>query len=108
MAEQRSFQELNRSLLKSINKVSRFSHHIVFISTYLKFKCIPKGFKLRFHSYLKECSYSSIIGKCSHKLMEKTLNYYRRNHKEQKQKMINLIKDICNHHPLKKHGIAKI
>ena len=73
----KSFQELNRCLLSKIDKMVRYRHHIVYISTYIKFKCLPKGFKLRFHSNLKNLEYNNILTNCSNKLMEKTIAYYK-------------------------------
>ena len=71
-----TFQKLNRSLLKVINKIIRYRHHVVIISTYTKFKKIPKGFRLKFHSNLPGLEMQSILKKCSNKMMEKTLLYY--------------------------------
>ena len=65
MANAKSFQELNSTLLCNIKKIIRYQHHTVFLKSYIKFKCSPKGFKLRFHSNLKECDYNTILMNCS-------------------------------------------
>ena len=88
----KSFQELNRTLLYNVDKCIRYQHHIVFLSTYLKFKRLPKGFKLRFHNNIKDLSYNNILKNCSFKLMERTVAHYRRYVKH----LIKLIKNISN------------
>ena len=72
MANGKSFQELNNTLLYNIKKIIGYQHHTVFLKTYIKFKCLPKGFKLLFHSNLKECNYNTRLNNCSRKLIGKT------------------------------------
>ena len=74
----KNFQKLNRSLLYDIEMLKQLKHHIVFLTTYLKFKRLPKGFKLRFHSNMDGCSYDNILKNCSIKLMKRTVSHYKR------------------------------
>ena len=95
----KSFQELNKHLLYVINKIVRYRHHIVFIKTYRKLKCVPKGFVLKFHSNLPGLDMSTILKKSSMKLMEKTLTYYTVKVKEFETLSWSLATEIMTEYP---------
>jgi len=73
MINVKTFQEYNKLLLEYIDRIIRYRHHIAFISTYVKYKKIPKGFMLNFHSNIPELTVDGILKKSSTKVMEKTL-----------------------------------
>ena len=62
---------------KLVDKLNRYRHHIVFLSTYLKLNSVPKGFALKFHNNIAEVDFASVLKNCSKKLMEKTVSTYR-------------------------------
>ena len=45
------------------------------LCSYVKFKKIPKGLRLRFHSNFIDCSYDNILKNCSRKLIHRTISY---------------------------------
>jgi len=88
MADSSSYHTLRKLLLKIAEQVSRYQHHIVFISTYIKFNRVPKGFQMRHHSNIEECHTDSILKKCSKKLMLKTIQTYKRKLKVKERELI--------------------
>ena len=63
-------------MLKMADKLVRYKNHIAFITTYLKAKKIPKGFKLKFHTNM-DLDVDHILHKCSTKIMKRTATFYR-------------------------------
>jgi len=94
-----TFQELNRSLLNLVGKIIRYRHHVVFISTYIKYKHVPKGFIMKFHSNLPGLNVDSILKKCSMKLMEKTLLHYKRSLLTFETDSRNVAEEFLNSYP---------
>ena len=95
-----NYHTLRKSLLKNAEQVSRYIHHIVFISTYVKFNCIPRGFQIRHHNNMEENQTSSILKKCSRKLMLKTIQTYKQKLKVKEKHLKDtqeLIKEMYPH-----------
>ena len=82
MARQKTFMELNRSLIQTIEKIIRYQHHLSVLCTYVKFNKIPKGFRLRFHSNFTDCIYDKILKNCSRKLIHRTISYHKQRLKQ--------------------------
>ena len=108
MVNTTSFQVLNKSLLQIIVKIIRYRHHIVFISAYLKYKSIQKGFKLKFHSNIPGINTDVILKKCSRKLMEKTLNHHKKSHANYEKRSMEVAEKIVTLYPDKKLYIRNI
>ena len=66
-----TYPGLFKYLLKCNEKVERYRHHVVFNTTYLELNVIPKGFCLKSHSHIEDCDRTSLLRKCSKKLMVK-------------------------------------
>ena len=60
--------KLNRSFIQTTEKIIRYQHHVS-LCTYIKFKKISKGFRLRFQSNFIDCNYDNILKNCSRKLI---------------------------------------
>ena len=74
-----SSRDYCRKSLRLVDKITKCKHHIEFISTYLREKKVPKGFRLKFHSGV-DCPdyFSKTLSKASSKLMIKRRTFYRR------------------------------
>ena len=74
-----SSQDYRRTSLRLVDKITRCKHHIELISTCLREKKVPKGFRLKFHSGV-DCPdyFSKTLSKASSKLMIKRRTIYRR------------------------------
>ena len=83
------FHYLQKSYFRLVDKIVRYKHHITFISTYLKYGFIPKGFRMNFHNNMNTVSHKVIIHNCSVKLMVKTVGFY-------KNELIGIYKRIHN------------
>ena len=77
MSNRTSYPGLLKKLLKCSEKVERYRHHVVINSTYLELNAIPKGFRLKSHSNIEDCDPSSLLRKCSKKLMVKTIGSFK-------------------------------
>ena len=66
------YKELCHCISHLAEKYTRYQHHIIFISNYIKQWKIPKGFRLKFHCNMANLEYEDIIKKCSLKLMQRT------------------------------------
>ena len=51
---------------------------MIFISNYIKKQKVPKGFRLTFYCYTANVENENTIKKCSSKLMQRTVNNYKR------------------------------
>ena len=77
MATEEQFKIYRKDILKTVNKIIRYKHHIIYITTCLNFNNIPNGFTLKFHNNMA-FEHSSILRNCSKKLMSKTNGYYKK------------------------------
>ena len=73
-----NFQTIRRKCLNLTEKIVRYNHHVIFISTNLKYGGTPKGFKLKFHNNMPNLNVQSTIEKCSKKIMVKTLQNFKK------------------------------
>ena len=73
-----NYKELRRRVLHLAEKYTRYQHHIIFISNYIKQRKIAKGFRLKFHFNIANLEYEDLIKKCSLKLMQRTVSIYKR------------------------------
>ena len=99
MVDGKSFQELNKTLLYIVDKIIRYRHHVAFISTYLKLKSVPKGFKLKFHSNIPDVKMTSVLRNCSFKLMVKIQGYYKTKLKDLEKSYSKIATDIVRSYP---------
>ena len=58
MLDEPSFQCLLKSLLQLLEKITRYQHHIAFLTAYIELKHIPRGFLLKFYSNSNNKSYN--------------------------------------------------
>ena len=59
-----SYTDIRKKLLKLIEKIACYKHHIAFINTYIRFNVIPKGFQLKFHSNIPDLQIAKILRNC--------------------------------------------
>ena len=78
MGDISTYCELRKLCLKYVEKITRYRHHIVFNSTYIKFNLIPKGFKIRHHNNIEGNDIQPVLRKCSKKLIIKAIGAYKR------------------------------
>ena len=71
------YKELCHCISHLAEKYTRYQHHIIFISNYIKQQKIPKGFRLKFHCNIANLEYEDTIKKCSLKLMQRTVSNYK-------------------------------
>ena len=45
---------IDKKLLKLMEKIARYKHHIAFINTYIRLNVIPGRFQLKFHSNIPD------------------------------------------------------
>ena len=76
-ANRTTYPGLFKYLLKCSEKVERYRHHVVFNTTYLELNVIPKGFRLKSHNNIEDCDPTSLLRKCSKKLMVKTIGCFK-------------------------------
>ena len=101
MVDSKSYHDIWKLILKYAENITRFTHHILFISTYVKFNCVPKGFRLRFHNNSRDCDYEPTMLKCSKKLMIKTIGTYKRKLNMVKEKLKDSFSTITTDFPHK-------
>ena len=77
MTNRTTYPRLFKHLLKCSEKVERYRHHVVFNTTCLELNVIPKGFRLKSHNNIEDCDPTSLLRKCSKKLMVKTIGCFR-------------------------------
>ena len=70
-------QEASLSLAKSTWGKTRFTNHINFLGKCLKFKVVPKGFKLKFHSPIKRTILQRHLTSFANKLIRSSINHFR-------------------------------
>ena len=70
-------QEASLSLAKSTWGKTRFTNHINFLGKCLKFKVVPKGFKLKSHSPIKRTILQRHITSFANKLIRSSINHFR-------------------------------
>ena len=70
-------QEASLSLAKSTWGKTRFTNHINFLGKCLKFKVLPKGFKLKFHSPIKRTILQCHLTSFANKLIRSSINHFR-------------------------------
>ena len=80
-------------------KFDRHEHRIIFISKYLKYRQIPKGFLLPFHNNINFNFHQSLLKKCSRKLMVKTIGHYKSELKYSNQQLVNIKNLITIEYP---------
>ena len=93
-----NFRELLIDLLSVTEKIERYRHHAVTISTYLYLKCVPKGFLLKAHNNIVEVDLNPSLRKCSIKNMVKTLNFYKRETMKLLDKLESITNNITKHY----------
>ena len=71
-----AYPGIRKKLLKLMEKIARYKHHIAFINTYIHFNVIPRGFQLKFSSDIPDFQIAKILRNCSKKLMFKIVNKY--------------------------------
>ena len=70
-------QEASLSLAKSTWGKTRFTNHINFLGKCLRFKVIPKDFKLKFHSPIKRTVLQRQLTAFANKLIRSSINHFR-------------------------------
>ena len=70
-------QEASLSLAKSPWGNIRFTNHINFLGKCLKFKVVPKGFKLKLHSPIKRTILQRHLTSFANKLIRSSINHFR-------------------------------
>ena len=58
MSDEPSYQKSHKSLLQLLEKITRYQHHIAFLTAYIELKHIPRGFLLKFYSNSNNKSYN--------------------------------------------------
>ena len=71
------YKELCCCVLHLAENYTRYQHHIIFISNYIKQRKIPKGFRLKFHCNIANLEYENKIKKYRLKLMQRTVSSYK-------------------------------
>ena len=99
MVSVKSYRKLLNDLLSATEKLERYRHHVVSISTYLNLRCIPKGFHLKAHNNIRECDLGPALKKCSKKNMIKTVKHYQGKLKFLAKDVSCAIEEISEHHP---------
>ena len=69
-------QEASLSLAKSTWGKTRFTNHINFLGKCLKFKVVPEGFKLKFHSPIKRTILQRHLTSFANKLIRPSINHF--------------------------------
>ena len=70
-------QEASLSFAKSTWGKTRFTNHINFLGKCLKFKVVPKGFNLKFHSPIKRTILQRHLTSFGNKLIRSSINHFR-------------------------------
>ena len=60
-----SYTEICKKLLKLMEKIARYKHHIAFINTYIRFSVIPRRFQSKFHSNIFDLQIAKLLRNCS-------------------------------------------
>ena len=68
--------DIRKKLLRLMEKIARYKHHIAFINTYIRFNVIPRGFQLKFHFNIPDLQTGKTLKNCSKKLMFKVFSKY--------------------------------
>ena len=71
-----SYTDIRKKLLKLMEKIARYKHHIASINTYIRFNVIPRGFQLKFHFNIPDLQIAKTLKNCSKKLMFKVVSKY--------------------------------
>ena len=108
MARQKTFMELNRSLIQTIGKIIRYQHHVSLLCTHVKFNKMPKGFRLRFHSNFIDCNYDNILKNCSRKLIHRTISYHKQELKQIEKSCKSLAQNIISEYPEKTYFLKSL
>ena len=69
-------QKASISLAKSTWGKTRFTNHINFLGKCLKFKVVPEGFKLKFHSPIKRTILQHHLTSFANKLIRPSINHF--------------------------------
>ena len=99
MQQQESFQCLRKGYMRNIDKSVRYNHHIRFLDNFISQKSVPKGFKISFHGVLPTVESSSILFKCSKKLMARTIAFYKRRVTDLEVERNSIHQKISNFYP---------
>ena len=70
--------KLHKLLLCYSEGIRCYQHHIAFISVYLNFNEVQKGFKINFYNNIHYGNYSQILKTCSLILMACTIGIYKK------------------------------
>lgn len=107
MARQKTFMELNPSLMQTIEKIILYQHHASLLCIYVKFNKIQKEFRLGFHSNFVDCNYDNILKNCSCKLINCTGSYKQR--LKQLEKLYkSLLQKIISEYPEKTYYVKSL
>ena len=71
-----SYTDIRKKLLRLMEKIACYKHHIAFINTYIRFSIIPTGFQLKFHSNIPDLQIAKTLKNSSKKLVFKVVSKY--------------------------------